>query len=213
LGILQAGINEVIATTRDPVTGKSNAAPMGIICRNNRIMLRLFHGTHTERNIRESGWVVANLTYDPMVYVESAFGDLSEEAFTECTETKESAECAKTATGDSTRTMPVQIPTSMQRLRSCEAWEAFTTTVVSDNPETLVVELTPVAFGILSLQPHPPSRAFANIIEATVHATRYVMTRDPALWALIEQSAALVRKCGGREHTDALDLLLSVCQA
>nr|WP_165075621.1 DUF447 domain-containing protein [Methanogenium sp. MK-MG] len=209
MGILQAGINEVIATTTDPATGRSNAAPMGIICRNGRIMLRLFHGTHTEANIRESGWVVANLTYDPMVYVETAFGDLSEDAFTEITETKESAECTKTAAGGSN--ISVQMPTSMQRLRSCEAWEAFTTTIVSDNPETLVVELTPVASGILNLRPHPPSRAFANIIEATVHATRYVVTRDPALWALIEQSAELVRKCGGKEHVDALDLLLTFC--
>ncbi len=195
LGILGDGINEVIATTVNPLTGIPNAAPMGIICRNGRIMMRLFHGTHTERNIRASGWVVANLTYDPMVYVESAFGDLSEDAFAEITE------------GES----GLPMPTPMQRLRTCEAWEAFTTTIVSDNPETLVVELTPVASAILDLQPHPHNRAFAGIIEATVHATRYVMTRDPALWAMIEQSAALVRKCGGKEHTEAFDVLLTYC--
>jgi hypothetical protein len=196
LGILQEGINEVIATTADPLTGKGNAAPMGIICRNDRIMMRLFHGTHTEANIRASGWVVANITYDPMVYVESAFEDLAEDAFTEIT----------AGSVDDVGGVP------MQRLHNCEAWEAFTTTIVSDNPETLVVELTPVASGILALQPHPHNRAFAGIIEATVHATRYVMTRDPALWVMIEQSADIVRKCGGAEHVAALDVLLMYCQ-
>ena len=197
LGILGDGINEVIATTADPATGAPNAAPMGIICRNDRIMMRLFHGTHTERNIRASGWVVANLTFDPMVYVQSAFGDLPEDAF------------AKITAGESNLHLPT--PKLMQRLRTCEAWEAFTATIVSDNPETLVVELIPVSFGIINLLPHPPNRALAGIVEATVHATRYVMTRDPALWVLIEQSAETIRKCGGKEHGAALDVLLAYC--
>ncbi len=190
LGILADGINEIIATTADPATGKPNAAPMGIICRNGRIMLRLFHGTQTERNIRESGWVVANLTYDPMVYVRSAFGDLPEDAFSEIPDGG----------------MP------MHRLTDCEAWEAFTTTIVSDTRETLVVELTPVASAILNLRPHSHNRAFAGIIEATVHATRYVVTRDPELWVLIEQAGEVVRKCGGKEHVEALEILLERCQ-
>lgn len=190
LGILADGINEVIATTADPATGVPNAAPMGIIARRGRTMMRLFHGTHTEANIRASGWVVANLTFDPMVYVQSAFADLPGGSFTEI----------------SVDGIP------MQRLFACEAWEAFTTTIVSDNPETLVVELTPVAAEILGLQPHPPNRAFAGIIEATVHATRYVVTRDPTLWALIEQAGEVVRKCGGEECVAALDLLLKYCQ-
>ena len=192
MGILADGINEIIATTADPATGVPNAAPMGIIYRNGRTMMRLFHGTDTEANIRVSGWVVANLTFDPQVYVQSAFEDLPEEAFM-----KISAEGSD------------GIP--MQRLSACEAWEAFTTTIVSDNPETLVVELTPVASEILNLQPHPPNRAFAGIIEATVHATRYVVTRDPTLWALIEQAGTVVRKCGGEECVDALDVLLNYC--
>lgn len=186
LGILGDGINEIIATTANPATGVPNAAPMGIICRNGRIMMRLFHGTDTEANIRASGWVVANLTFDPMVYVRSAFEDLPDDAFTDI----------------AARDIP------MQRLSACEAWEAFTTTIVSDNPETLIVELTPVAAEILDLQPHPPNRAFAGIIEATVHATRYVVTRDPALWVLIEQAGAVVRKCGGEECVAAFEVLV-----
>jgi hypothetical protein len=105
--------------------------------------------------------------------------------------------------------MDISMP--MQRLSTCEAWEAFTTTIISDNPETLVVELTPVASAILDLKPHPHNRAFAGIIEATVHATRYVVTRDAELWALIEQSAETIRKCGAKEHIEALDLLLTYC--
>ena len=190
LGILADGINEVIATTADPATGTPNAAPMGIICRNGKTMMRLFHGTHTGANIRASGWVVANLTFDPLVYVQSAFADLTRDSFTDI----------------SARDIP------MQRLSACEAWEAFTTTIVSDNQETLVVELTPLVHEIIGLQPHPPNRAFAGIIEATVHATRYVVTRDPALWVLIEQAGEVVRKCGGKECVAAFDSLLKYCK-
>ena len=74
-----------------------------------------------------------------------------------------------------------------------------------------MVVLTPVSSGMIDLQPHPPSRAFLGIIEATVHATWYVVTRDPALWALIEQAGVVVRKCGGEECVAALEMLVGYC--
>ena len=67
---------------------------------------------------------------------------------------------------------------------------------------TLVKEVTgPVAF-------YPVNRGFNSIIDAAVHGTRYVMTRDPELRRLIEYHAGIVRKCGGIREREALDLLL-----
>ena len=60
---------------------------------------------------------------------------------------------------------------------------------------------------VLELRLHPVNRGFASIIEATVHATRYVRKHDPWLLQLIEHHAALVRRCGGAREHEALRLL------
>jgi uncharacterized protein len=58
----------------------------------------------------------------------------------------------------------------------------------------------------------PVNRGFNNIIEATVHATRYKENRDPELKKLIYYHAGIVRKCGGKRETEALDLLTRYIQ-
>jgi hypothetical protein len=179
VGLLREGINEVVATTRD------NAAPMGIICRNGALSMVLFKGSHTEANIRRDGWVVANVTHDPAVWVRTAFEDLPADAFVEV------------EAGGRT----------VQRLADCEAWAAFAATVRHETAETYFVALEPLAEGVLDPAVRPHNRGFAGIIEATVHATRYAMGRDPALRALIDHHLAIVQKCGGPREREAAALL------
>jgi len=179
VGLLREGINEVVATTQD------NAAPIGIICRNGALSMVLFKGSHTEANIRRHGWVVANVTHDPVVWVKTAFEDLPADAFVEV------------EAGGRT----------MQRLADCEAWAAFAATVRHETAETYFVALEPLAEGVLDPVVHPHNRGFAGIIEATVHATRYVIGRDPALKALIDHHLAIVQKCGGPREREAAALL------
>lgn len=181
MGLLRAGINEVIATTR------WNAAPIGVICRGAPPKMVLFYGSHTARNIETEGWVVANFIFDPVVYVESAFSDLPADAFVE---------------------MMVN-GISMHRLDGAEAWIAFRAEVSRRGRESMIVDLVPLCEEVGEIGLHPVNRGFAGIIEATVHATRYRRDRDPWLRTLIEHHARLVRKCGGpREHA-ALELLIS----
>ncbi len=179
MGLLREGINEVVATTRD------NAAPMGIICRNGALSMVLFKGSHTEANIRRDGWVVANVTHDPAVWVRTAFADLPPEAFVEI-------EAGGRA---------------VQRLAACEAWAAFAATVRHETAETYFVALEPLGEGVIEAAVQAHNRGFAGIIEATVHATRYVIGRDPALKALIDHHLAIVRKCGGPREREAAALL------
>jgi hypothetical protein len=54
---------------------------------------------------------------------------------------------------------------------------------------------------------YPVNRGFNSIIEATVHATRYKVTRDPDLKKHIEYHAGIVRKCGGKKELEALEML------
>ena len=77
MGLLRAGINEVIATT------SFNAAPMGIHYREGKAAMILFTGSHTAQNIERDGWVVANFVYDPVLYVKTAFEDLPGDVFLE----------------------------------------------------------------------------------------------------------------------------------
>ncbi|RXE56242.1 hypothetical protein ABH15_08865 [Methanoculleus taiwanensis] len=179
MGLLTEGINEVIATTR------GNAAPMGIICRGASPHMVLFRGSHTAENVVRDGWIVANFVYDPVLYVRTAFDDLPKEAFLE------EEVCGR----------------MMQRLADAEAWIAFDAAVERSSSEAHVVRLTPLREEVVSLRLHPVNRGFNSIVDATVHATRYVRTGDPWLGDLIGHHAGLVRKCGGARELEALDLL------
>lgn len=180
MGLLKPGINEVIATT------EFNAAPMGIIFREGVARMVLFSGSHTAKNIEKNGWLVANFVYDPILYVKTAFEDLSHDAFLK-----------ETINGR-----------TMHRLKDSDAWAAFTTTIEKKTPGALMVTLTLEKEIIEKVFLHPVNRGFNNIIDATVHATRYVMNKDPELKKQIDYHAGIIKKCGGKQELEALELLL-----
>lgn len=180
MGLLGEGINEVIATTR------FNAAPMGIIHRDGTCRMILFRGSHTAQNVEREGWIVANLTHDPMIWVRTALEDLEPSFFEDITVRER----------------------TMHRLRECEGWIAFGTVVEHQAKESLVIRLTPLHEEIRSSAPLAVNRGFNSLIEATVHTTRYLRFGDPALRDLIDHHAAIVRKCGGRRELAALERLM-----
>ena len=157
MGLLKEGINEVIATTRQ------NAAPIGIIMRNGKLRMMLFHGSHTAERIVSGGWVVANFNFDPVIYVTTAFDDLPAEAFAE-----------ENAGG-----------LVVERLRSCEAWGAYRAKVERNTRQSLLISLEPLREEIRDLGLHPVNRGFNSVIDATVHGTRYKMNREKGLLDLI----------------------------
>ena len=214
MGLLCGGINEIIATTvsrRGPSAQKSgaglpehefNAAPIGIINRDNpgkpdSLKMVLFHGTHTSENIAREGVVVANFIYDPVLYVKTAFGDIDDSFFA-------AGKCRYKSLHS-----VEEKDTDFCYLKNAEAWILFSAEVERDTGEALVVNLTPIREQTGSIRLHPVNRGFSSIIEATVHATRYVMNRDPHLLDLINHHASLVRKCGGRRELEALKLLMN----
>jgi hypothetical protein len=184
MGLLKSGINEIIATTR------FNAAPMGIHYREGKASMVVFLGSNTAENIERDGWVVANFIHDPLVYVKTAFEDLPQNLFIE---------------------EPVAQKTVM-RLAGADAWAAFSAIIVRKTTETMVVHLSLEKEIIEGVVLQPVNRGFNNIIEATVHATRYKENRDPELKKRIDYHAGIVRKCGGKRETEALDLLTRYIQ-
>ena len=179
MGLLKGGINEVIATTA------FNAAPIGIHYRDKTTRLVLFLGSHTAENIARDGWVVANFMHDPLLYVKTAFEDLPREMFIE---------------------EPVNGKT-MHRLAGADAWAAFSATVEHRTADTMTISLKLEKELIEEVSLYPVNRGFNNLIDATVHATRYSVTRDPELKKLIDYHAGIVRKCGGKKELEALAML------
>jgi uncharacterized protein len=181
LGLLKDGINEIIATTWQ------NAAPMGLIYRNQVARMVVFRGNHTAERIRQDGWVVANFIFDPLIYVKTAFEDLPPGEFLD--------EKAGSIT--------------VQRLAGAEAWAAYLAEVDQETDDALIVRLSLLKEVVCSPVIHPVNRGFNSIIEATVHATRFQQSHEPRLYDLIRHHASLVRKCGGARELEALDLLYS----
>jgi hypothetical protein len=183
MGLLTSGINEVIATTA------FNAAPMGIHYREGKASMVLFCGSHTAENVERDGWIIANFIHDPVLYVTTAFEDLPRDRFVE----------------------EIINGRKMQRLTGSDAWAAFSAKVERKTETAMMVGLTLEKEIIENVTHHPVNRGFGSIIDATVHATRYTMNRDPELKKLIGYHAAIIRKCGGKRELAALDLLLKYC--
>ena len=179
MGLLKGGINEVIATT------SFNAAPIGIHYREKKYRAFLFLGSHTAENIARDGWVVANFVHDPVIYVKTAFEDLPKDQFIE---------------------EPVNGKT-MHRLAGADGWAAFSATVEHRTAETMTVSLALEKELIEGVAVYPVNRGFNSLIDATVHATRYRITRDAELKKHIEYHAGIVRKCGGKKELEALEML------
>lgn len=180
MGLLREGINEVIGTT------SINAAPMGVIFRNGRYSLVAYLGSHTAENIRNQGYLVANIVHDPVIYVMTAFDDLPEEAFV-----------AEKIDG-----------MNVHRLDCAEAWVAMKANVSRETSEALIVSLRPLYQEVMCDLVFPVNRGFCNVIEATVHATRLIRTKDPVLKDLIDHHILLAKRCGGKREFEAIELLL-----
>ncbi|HJJ47298.1 MAG TPA: DUF447 family protein [Methanocorpusculum sp.] len=181
MGLLEEGITEIIAVTKD------NAAPIGIILREGQApKLILFKGSKTEENIRQYGWMTANFVSDSLSYPKYAFSDvLSEELASD-------GEC--------------------QYLKSADAWILFKAEVTNETDETYLVKLTEVKEEILRPGIRRVNRGFDAVIDATVHATRYVRTEAPDLKERILYDLNLIRKCGGKQEQKAKKIIETVCK-
>ncbi|MGV8109852.1 DUF447 domain-containing protein [Methanospirillum sp.] len=173
------GINEVIVSTC------YNAAPMGIILKNNSLSMIVFRTSHTAENIIRDGWIVAHITHDPVLFVRTTFEDLSSESYVE------------EKIGEY----------HIQRLRSVQNWILCKAQILNKTSEKIFVGLEPVHIALTPEPPHPVHRGFNNVIEATVHATRYILYQDMKLAELIRHHGDLVMRCGGESEKRAMKLL------
>lgn len=177
LGIFD-GINEVIATTVNE-EGAPNAAPLGLIRRGDTLSVRLFVGTHTYENIMSGKKFVANVSHDPMLFVETALEDISEENFVE-------------RDGEVT-------------LRDSEAWALFR--CEPNGLDIALPEVEFVKGEVLRREFRAVNRGINLVVEAAVAATRYVALKSDLYLEEIFKIRRIVNRCGGPREIEAMDRL------
>lgn len=186
-GILE-GISETIVSTG---LDTPNAAPIGIIRKNNKTFVRIFKGSHTGENLAREGFLVANVVYDPLLLVRSTFFDIesSEFSFVDIDGKK----------------FPV--------LKSAISWVAFRCTNIKNTEHTVISDLIPLGAGFCEANRRAtpaPNRGFNAVLEATVHATRYQLSGDEKYLEWIRHYEELASKCGGEKEKQAMELLYKV---
>ncbi|AYK14564.1 MAG TPA: DUF447 family protein [Methanosarcina sp.] len=186
-GILE-GISETIVSTG---LDTPNAAPIGIIRKNQKIFVRIFKGSHTGENLVREGVLVANVVYDPLLLVRSTFFDI------------ESSEFDFVDIGG--KKFPV--------LKSAISWVAFRCTNIKNTEQTVVSDLIPLGAGFFEANRRAipaPNRGFNAVLEAAVHATRYKLTGDKKYLEWIMHYESLASRCGGEGEKKAMKLLYEV---
>jgi uncharacterized protein len=81
IGMEKGLLYETVVTTVNE-DGTSNAAPIGVICKDkNEVVIYLHHGSRTVDNVKRNHIFIVNILKDPMVFVESTLSNLSKDYF------------------------------------------------------------------------------------------------------------------------------------
>ncbi|MFZ3059225.1 MAG: DUF447 domain-containing protein [Candidatus Methanoperedens sp.] len=175
---IHEGISEVIFTTVSP-DGIPNAAPMGLHNKDGRLFVRIYN-SKTLENIMKKPIAAANIVDDPVLFVQSALSDVGHERF------------------EFIEGFPV--------LKDAMGWILFECKC-KKGENISVVELSPINGKITTRNIKPVNRGFNAVIEASTHATRYVILKEKKYLEHIEYYNSIVKKCGGAREKDAMELL------
>ncbi len=152
---------------------------MGLHRKDERLFARIYNST-TLKNILENPGAAANIVDDPVLFVKSALSDVGVENF------------------EAINGFPV--------LKNSLGWVIFDCTC-NKGGNISVVEMTPVKGKIHRKVIKPVNRGFNAVIEASIHATRYVGKKGQEYLRQIEYCNNIVKKCGGAREKEAMRLL------
>jgi hypothetical protein len=147
--------------------------------KNGKLFARIYK-SKTLDNIIEKPKACANIVDDTILFVQSALSDIGHEKF------------------DFVEGFPV--------LKGVLGWIIFDCRI-KKGENISVVELLAVKSKILQRKIKPINRGANAVIEATVHATRYVVLKEQKYLDRIDHYNTIVRKCGGPGEKKAMKLL------
>ena len=181
---IHEGISEVIFSTISP-EGIPNAAPIGLHLENGKFFARIYN-SNTLNNILGNKTVAANIVDDPFLFVQSALSDIEQGKF------------------EFTGGFPV--------LKDALGWIIFDCRC-RKGENISVVELSPVRSKIQKRKIMPVNRGFNAVIEATVHATRYIVLKEQQYLDHIDYYNTIVQKCGSTGEKNAMKLLFDLIRS
>jgi len=183
----------VVTTVNDD--GTSNAAPIGVICKDkDEIVVYLHQGSSTVKNIKRNNSFVVNILKDPMVFVESTLGDLPQNYF----ESHKNEFYIKNT--------DAYFIANVISLKDVEREDKFGVSVVT------VVRAK--VSDLIKTKEHvePVNRAIYGIIEGLVYLTRMDMVSgdmEKLYRHRMSEISRIVNKVGGPEHKNAMKKISS----
>lgn len=180
---------ETIVTTVN-ADHTANAAPIGVICKNDKEVVAYFHhGSKTVRNIKRNHNFIVNILKDPMAFVESTLGNLSNNYF---------EQYLNEFYIRNTDAFFIAHIKSLKDVKKEDNFGVSVTTVLKADVSDIIKKKENV---------EPLNRAIYGIIESLVYLTRMEMVSGDMeklyRHRMIEISR-IVNKVGGVEHKKAM---------
>ena len=178
---------ETIITTKNSKNIK-NAAPIGVICAGeNKILNRIFKGSHTLENIISQKEFIVNITHDPNLFTISLLGNLPEEYFNE----DNSLKCADAY-------FKCNVISLTEAVKQSDP--------IKKNGEAIVIK-SKVTELVINRPTHAMNRGFAYVIESLANLTRFDMVNDDKKEEYIKrfrEANRVVVKVGYKEDIKAM---------
>ena len=140
----------------------------------------MMYGGRTLDNIFSNPVAAANIVDDPVLFVKSALSDVEPEEF--------------------------EYSAGFPIIKEAQGWILFDCTC-KKGKDISVVEFSPREAKINKRTIKPVNRGFNAVIEAAIHATRYVILKEPEYLERINYYDTIVKKCGGTREKVAMRLL------
>ena len=193
IGMEKGLLYETIITTKNE-KGTPNAAPIGVTCKNkSEIVLHLFEGTHTLKNIKSDKSFIVNILKDPKIFVESTLGELPSNSFK-----KHKNDCYIKDTD-------IFFSCKVKNIKEVEKKDNLgksKLSIITAAPEEIVIKNNI----------EPLNRAIFAIIESLVYLSRInIVDKDTSIQyvARIKEMSKIVRRTGGKDHKDAMKQILT----
>lgn len=178
---------ETIITTNNE-DGTKNAAPIGVLCAGeNKIVNRIFKGSHTLDNIVREKEFIVNITHDPELFKTSTLGNLPQSHFNE----NMSLKCA-------------------DAYFKCEAIK-FTKAIKQSDPIKKKGEAIVFKSEVVDLVINKPvqamNRGFGYVIESLANLTRFDLVDDTKKEEYVthfKEANRVVLKVGRKEDIKAM---------
>jgi hypothetical protein len=172
---------------------KNNAAPIGVLCKNpEQVVLYLYEGTHTLKNIDDYGEFIVNITQDPLIFTKSTLGDVDEDHF---------ADYKGIPYFKNTDAFFVARVENTKEITRKNGFGSSKMSIITANVEEVVQFKDTM----------PLNRGIYAVVESLIHYTRLELADDQTranYWQRIKEMNRVAQKVGSTQEKKALQEII-----